>query len=111
TGEDGGTGGGTGGAPTGCPAPTGDECGGPDCAPCGNEQTCEADGDCASLFCHPVDKVCRPGLVVRCRCIENCSHGDVQASKMEFRFRNVGGQSIPLEGIVLRYYYQPGAAS
>lgn len=108
-GETGGGGGSGGAPPASCPTPTDEECGGPDCAPCANERTCKVDGDCASLSCHSVDKVCRPGLVVRCRCTENCSHGDVQASKLEFQFQNVTSEPIPLEGLVLRYYFQPGA--
>jgi hypothetical protein len=84
---------------------TGADCGGPDCSPCSNGGTCEDDDDCASRRCDPIDGVCRPGLVVRCRCTENCASGPQAVSKVEFSLQNRSAEALPLEGIVLRYYF------
>lgn len=81
------------------------DCGGPECMPCQNAQGCREDTDCASGRCDPIDRQCRPGLVVRCHCTENCSAGLQAVSKMAFWIANRAAEALPLEGTVLRYYY------
>lgn len=47
------------------------DCGGPECGPCANGETCSIDDDCTALFCHPTTQTCEQPS-----CSDGFSNGD-----------------------------------
>ncbi len=112
SGSTGGSSGGTGGEPIDpCAdgeqngAETDVDCGGGTCGPCANDKGCETDADCVGLKCDSVDYVCKPGIVLQCKCY-SCANGPMNYSNVGFTLTNNTASEVALKDYVVRYYFQ-----
>jgi hypothetical protein len=82
------------------------DCGGADCRPCGYDQHCVNDTDCATEDCSDAAETCRPTLVISCSCnsMGNCNLTPPQ-TMVDLQFQNTGSETISLEGLRFHYYY------
>lgn len=86
------------------------DCGGPDCRPCGYDQHCVVDADCASLDCSSSER-CEPPLVVNCHCNSaGACNQTPQTTVVDIQLWNPGNAPLALSGLQFRYFYS-GAES
>ena len=81
------------------------DCGGPYCRPCGYDEECMVDGDCATLDCSTT-KRCAPTLVVNCHCNSagTCNQTP-QDTVVDIQLWNEGSAPVAFDSLKFRYFY------